>query len=143
MAVPRNTLAILANEPTHVTFGDYALDATPLTIGELPAILRHAEPLFNVLDRVKTIEDAVALFLDHGDALIEITAIAARLPAEQVRALTPDAAAELFLALLEVNADFFVRRMGRAHERARQVAEIITGALQGAANSTGQTPLPG
>lgn len=142
MAAPQNTLAILANEPTRIAFGDYSIDATPLTVGELPAILRHAGPILGVLQTVQTAQDAVVLFLDHGDALIEITALAARLPSDQVRALTVDVAAELFFALLEVNADFFVGRMGRAAQTARRAIERIEAGTKVAARSTGPTSSP-
>lgn len=141
--VPQNTLSILVNEPTHITFGPYSIEATPITVGELPAVLRHAGPIIEAVQSISTIEDAIALFAAHGDALIEITALAARLPIEQVRALTPDLAAELFIGLLELNSDFFARRMGPGLLRAGEIlGRVGEPAAPQATSSTGPTSSP-
>lgn len=149
-AVPQNSLSLLVNEPTHITFGPYSIDVTPLTVGELPAVLRHAGPILNMLATVRSQEDAVALVLDHGEAIIEIVALAARLPGDQVRALTPDLMGELFFGLIEVNGDFFVRRMKPLSERALAVMARLQGEAASSANtgapastdSTGQPSSP-
>lgn len=55
--------------------------------------------------------DWLALLTEHGDAILDALAIAARRPREWVEALSLDNAVQLATALFEVNVDFFVQRV--------------------------------
>lgn len=138
MTPPRNSLSILANTPTAVTFGRYQLELTPITTGELNQLLPLVGHLLPLLDAVNTAEDVLALLADHGDRVLQAVAIAARLPREQVDALMPDEVAELLLGLMEVNVDFFVHRTTSLTARVQAGRERLAAALTAA----GKTPLP-
>ncbi|WP_290889375.1 hypothetical protein [Arenimonas sp.] len=111
MRPQQNSLDTLVNEPVQIEVGGVALHVTPLTVGQLPTVLRLAQPFLLLLDTVRSAEDALALIADHGDAIVAIAAIAADVPQDQVARLTPDLLAELFIKLLELNADFFGPRL--------------------------------
>lgn len=140
MQPQRNSLSILVNPPTPISFGRYQLEVTPLTAAELPKVLHHVGVLLPLLDSVQSIEDCVALLADHGDALLAVCAIGARLPREQVDALMPDEVAELLLALIEVNMDFFGPRLARLRAQADGLAERMRARVP--PTSTGPTPSP-
>jgi hypothetical protein len=101
--------------PTDLTVGGATLALTPITIGELPALVRAVRPIAGSLRAAEI--DWLALFAEHGEALLAALAIAARKPRAFVDALPADEAITLAAAVLEVNGDFFVRRFLPAFER--------------------------
>lgn len=147
MRPKQNSLDILVNTPTPLQFGTYSIEATPLTTGELPAVLAKIGHLLPLLQAVHSAADVAALLADHGDALIEAAAIAARLPLDQVQALAPDECVELMFGLIEVNVDFFVQRMtrltGRAVEARARMEALAAHARAAAATLPGTKPSPG
>jgi hypothetical protein len=117
MPAPQNSLEALVAAPVEVTVGGVALQITPLTMAQLPRVLQLAQPFLLLLETVRGPEDAMALLADHGDAVTQITAIAADVPLAQLQRVSLDYVAELFVAVLEVNADFFAARMPAVVER--------------------------
>lgn len=129
-----NSLSILANAPVDVEFGDYRLPLTPLTTLEAQQVIALVGAQLPLVALVKTPEDAFALLADHGDRLVRAVAVAARLPLDQVQALTPDVFVELLLGVVEVNADFFIARTSRLAQRVERVRARLP--------SAGTTPSP-
>ncbi|MBE7419829.1 MAG: hypothetical protein HS128_19155 [Ideonella sp.] len=66
------------------------------------------------------------------DAVAQFAALASGLPEPDVRELPPEALVTLLLALLEINADFFVRSLPLLMERAGATLGLWMGKLQAA-----------
>lgn len=94
---------------TELTVGGEQLEVRPLTVGQLPAFMRAIRGIELLWTAAEL--DVAALVADHGEALIEAAAIATVRPAEWVRGLGLDEFMQLVAAVLEINADFFVRRV--------------------------------
>jgi len=92
-----------------LTVGGERLEIRPLTVGQLPAFTRAIRGI----ELLWTAEelDVMALVADHGEALINAVAIATCRPVVWVAGLGADAFIALVSAILELNADFFVRRV--------------------------------
>ena len=79
----------------------------PLKVGQMPAFLRAITPVMQQIGSDGI--DWLALFGEHGDALLSAIAIAADKPRAWVDALAADEAILLAAKVIEVNADFFTR----------------------------------
>lgn len=138
-------LDALANVPLAVTVGGRArytvdgvreeiprrtLTVTPIEVAELPAMLRACETIFAELAG----GDIAQALLHNPDAAIVAITVGARLTRAEVDALANDELIELGGAVLQVNADFFARRLAPAFVAA---SERVTRAM------AGSTPLPG
>ncbi len=95
-----------------VKIGVEELTIRPLRVGQLPAFLRAVGPVFEAFATL----DIEALMVQHSDRLIECCAIATDRPRAWVEDLEIDTFLELVTALIEVNRDFFVRRVAPAIE---------------------------
>jgi len=80
---------------------------TPVLVRDLPRFLKAVEPIAAEL----AAGDIAAALMRHADAVIEATAIGAGVDRAWLEDQTPDVLAELAAKVLEVNADFFVRRV--------------------------------
>ncbi len=109
-------------EPTTVTVGyrGETLEITPLKVGQIPRFLRAVRPMFGALAGQVTspgvagggVElDILKLVEDHGEGLIEAAAIAINRKPEWVGGGDADQFALLVKAVIEVNADFFAKRV--------------------------------
>jgi hypothetical protein len=96
-------------QPQSLEIAGDTLALTPIRVGEVPALLAAIKPIAPHL--VNGDPDWLALLTEHGDAILDALAIAARRPREWVEALSLDDAVQLATALFEVNVDFFVQRV--------------------------------
>jgi len=80
---------------------------TPIKVRDLPRFLKAIEPIAAEL----AAGDIAGALMRHADAVIEATAIGAGVDRAWLEDQTPDVLAELAAKVLEVNADFFVRRV--------------------------------
>ncbi len=96
-------------QPQSLEIAGDTLSLTPIRVGEVPALLAAIKPIAPHL--VNGDPDWLALLTEHGDAILDALAIAARRPREWVEALSLDDAVQLATALFEVNVDFFVQRV--------------------------------
>lgn len=122
-------LDALANAPLTVSVGGRDLAITPIRVAELPAMLRACEPIFTQLSG----GDVTGALLHDADSAINAIAIGARIPRGDLDALELDELVVLGGAVMQVNADFFARRLAPAFIEASQ---RVTAAL------AGSTPLP-
>lgn len=102
-----------------VSIAEHTFTLRPLTIGQIPPLMRALKQIsgglesgslpFDIgnLDAAQT----VALFADHGEAMIDIVTIASGQPLEVIAAGTIDEFIDLFAQIIEVNHDFFVQRV--------------------------------
>lgn len=118
--------------PVALVVADEALELTPLKVGELPAFTRAIRPF---AERLGTEPDWLALLAEHGEAVLAALAIASRQPRAWIDGLDLDEAIRLAEALLEVNADFFVRRVSPQIARAAASLEARIRQTAGAAPS--------
>lgn len=92
-----------------LTIGGQGLTLVPVRLGQLPAFVRAVEPFAKSLASGQF--DLLELFADHGGNVIRSLEIATGQPREWVESLELDEAVRLASAVLEVNADFFTRRV--------------------------------
>lgn len=118
--------------PVALVIADEALELTPLKVGELPAFTRAIRPF---AERLGTEPDWLSLLAEHGEAVLAALAIASRRPRAWIDGLDLDEAIRLAEALLEVNADFFVRRVSPQIARAAASLEARIRQTAGAAPS--------
>lgn len=105
-------LETLVPQPRRVEVAGEVLEITPLVIGELPPVLKAVRPIAEtVAEQFKGAPDWLALFCEHGEALLTVLALASRRSPEWVAKLAMDEAITLAVAVFEVNADFFVQRI--------------------------------
>ncbi|MEW5837168.1 MAG: DUF6631 family protein [Pseudomonadota bacterium] len=118
--------------PLVVTVAGTALELTPIRLGELPRILAAVRPIAADLS---TEPDWLDLLGRHGEAVLELLALATRRDRAWIEGLALDEAVTLAAAVFEVNADFFVRRVAPSIEQGgERLAPIL---------SAGTMPSPG
>jgi hypothetical protein len=104
---------------------------TPIKVRDLPRFLKAIEPIAAELAD----GDIAGAFMRNIDAVIEATAIGAGVERAWLEDQTPDVLVELAAKVLEVNADFFFRRVptvikGAAY-RLTQFAQTASGGMNG------------
>jgi hypothetical protein len=99
----------LLGQPTLITIAGENLELKPITFGQLPAVLELVGPLLADLNRDGV--DMVDLIMRHADRLLPLAALLTGRQREWIDALPLDEAAELIGTLIEINADFFARRV--------------------------------
>lgn len=102
-------LNILVPPAVTVTVGGESLSITPLRIGELPAFTRALAPVVSQLKGSGI--DWLVLFGLHGEAMLTALGVASRKPREWIEQLAADEAILLAATIIEVNSDFFARRV--------------------------------
>lgn len=101
-------LETLVPHPVEVEAGGKTIAITPIRVKELPAFMRAVESLFGA---AASGADIAALLALNTDAVIEAAAIGARQPRSFIDSLDLDELIDVAAAVLEVNADFFARRV--------------------------------
>ena len=129
--------AALPPLPVSIEIRGEILDLTPLRVGELPAFVRAIRPF---AERLTTAVDWFGVCADHGEALLEALALASRRPRLWVEGLSLDEAIRLAEALLEVNADFFLRRVSPEIDRVASRLAARTQAIVGGMRSSDSSP---
>lgn len=121
------------------------LKVKALLLPVLQTLIEAAPELFSdsgQFDRFNAGEDLSAediaelcVALEQVDAVVDLVAILAPMPREQVLQLMPDAFAYLFAVVVQVNWDFFVRALPMLRSSVQRIQ-----ALQRAAAPLGDTP---
>lgn len=114
-------LEVLEPSGTCVTCRGERIEVKPLTIGQLPRLVRRSRPAINAVLALEQIPDASDFaFIDlllqlaesHGEAVYEGVGICVDRSPEWMADLPPDEFLVLGRAVYEVNRDFFVQRLG-------------------------------
>lgn len=98
----------LAPVPVVVQAGGRAIEITPIRVKELAAFTRAVQPMAAAAAGGA---DIASLLAGHADAVIDATAIGARVERAFVLDLGLDELVELAGTVLTVNVDFFVQRL--------------------------------
>jgi len=122
-------LGVFVPEPRRIEAGGKTVAVAPLKVRQVPAFARAIGPALQSL----AAGDLAAVLGTHGDALIEAVAAATGEPADWLGELAPDEFLRLAAEVVEVNADFFVRRVA-------PTLEALTARID--ASLTGRTPSP-
>lgn len=118
--MPDDGLEVIDPAPSSVVFRGERLEIRPLTVGAIPGIVRLARPVIDAVLELKQVPDEhsdgmVDLALDmvdkHGEALFQAVALAIGRDPDFVAASDLGEFIELCRKLVEVNRDFFVRRL--------------------------------
>ena len=113
-------LEAIAPATTVVEYQGERLDIRPLTIGQIPEVVRRARPVIDSVLRLESLdtEDQGALvdlvmdmITEHGDGVFEAASVVTGLDVAVIRAGGPDEFLQLCVTVFEVNRDFFVRRL--------------------------------
>ena len=129
--------------PQVVTVAGAAVELTPIRLGELPRILAALRPIAADLSADLSAQpDWLVLLARHGEAMLELLALATRRDRAWIEALALDEAVTLAAAVFEVNADFFVRRVAPSIASAgERLAPILQdGKEAGTMPSPGSSP---
>lgn len=97
-----------------LTIADREITVTPVKVRDLPAFLAAVEPIATDL----MAGDIPGALVRNAENVIVATVIGAGVEREWLNAREGDAIVELASAVLEVNADFFVRRIVPLIEKA-------------------------
>lgn len=127
-------LANLIPQPVTVTAGGREVAVTPIRVRELPAFAAAVEPM---LHEIASGTGVAELMTRDVESLIKAVVIGARLERAFVDDLELDELLNLAAAVLEVNADFFVRRLAPALNLA---VERIGARVAGLTLSSGSSP---
>ncbi len=112
----KDDLEALAPVPKRVTIAGRDIDLLPLRIRQLPAFSRAVSKAGPLLAEGRLMEALAA----DGEGVIDAVAIAAGVDREWLDTLYPDDFLELAAAVVEVNLDFFGRRLRPALEAAQE-----------------------
>ncbi len=121
-------LNIIEPQTYAVLFAGERLEIQPLTIGQVPAMVRQCRRLVDAaLDRSKDLGDddsaivslVVDMIADHGEEVIAAVAIACKRDHEFIASVGVDDFTELAVTVFEVNRDFFAQRMAPQVSRLR------------------------
>lgn len=128
-------LDVIDPAPLAVTYLGERLEIRPLTVGAVPGIVRLARPVIDAVLQLQDVPDEnseamVDLALDmidkHGEALFGAVALAIGREADWVRQGELDEFISLCKRLVEVNRDFFEKRLAPLF--GRQAAALQSGA---------------
>ncbi len=131
-------LEALMPRPRLLAIAGLALEVRPMVSVQFPPFLRAAGP---ILAEVSIdAPDWLYLLQEHGERLFEALAVATKQPREWVEALAGDDLIRLAVIVLEVNADFFVRRMVPALTEAANALAALLPDVAGAMSSSASSP---
>lgn len=101
-------------EPTTrtVIIGQDQITVTPIRIGKLQAFTQAIKPIAaDVLDAMEGSGDLLTTIELHGDRMIEAVQVATGIERGKLDEMLPDDFVRLTSAVVEVNADFFIKRL--------------------------------
>lgn len=101
-------LETLIPQPVEIEIGGETLEIKPLTIGQLTRVMKAIKP---ALADIQGEINLTMLAVDHGDTLLAAVAAATGMDAAWLDKLQTDDFIRLAGNLLEVNTDFFTRRV--------------------------------
>lgn len=111
MSTPAEHFAALEAPQKEVNWRGESRTITPIKVGKLPAFARAIGPVFDALPGAGGTINFGALISEHGEAVIEAASLATGIPRAELDDAELDEFMELVAAIIEVNRDFFTRRV--------------------------------
>jgi len=108
------TLEALIREPRIIKAAGEAVAITQIRTKHIPSVLRLCAPIFGPLASLAKGDptaDIASLVVDHADTVISLVAIGSNKSVDWVGELELDELLEIGIAVVEVNASFFVARV--------------------------------
>jgi len=110
------TLETLFPTGKEVTINGETLTIKPFRFGDLSKVFKAADPilgtLFTALSSGTTQFEAISKVMSEaGDNVVDLMIIGSKQPRSWVEDLDMEEGINLFISILEVNADFFVRKV--------------------------------
>ena len=128
----------ILNVPSGQTLHGITIKAVQMR--NLQALATAVQPIVgDVLDAVEGRGDWLALVVDHTERMCEALRCCSDASAEQIAELPPDQFIELLAIAVELNTDFFIRRLMPA---VRTRMESLRTTLGAAMQTGGTTPSP-
>ncbi len=132
------SLDVYVPEPRTVAAGGKTIDVLPLRVRQIPGFTRAVVP---VLGPLGTGDLATAIAVG-GEDLVSAVAIATGEPEDWLGELLPDEFLALVTAVVEVNADFFARRVLPALNAATETTLATLGVTRSPSSSPTATAGP-
>lgn len=108
-------LAVMFPQGKSLSIQDTNLTIKPFKFGELPKVFKAIEPisstLFSALQGSNQFEMIAGMIANGGDSVIDLMVIGSRQPRDWIEQLDLDEGIELLTSIVEVNADFFIRKV--------------------------------
>lgn len=108
-------LAVMFPEGKTLSIHDANLTIKPFKFGELSKVIKLTDGIMGDLVGASQSKDITGVLRsvlgDHGEQVAELMAMASKQSVDWVNNLEVDEAIELFAAVIEVNADFFIRKV--------------------------------
>lgn len=120
-----NELETLIPQPVEIEIGGEKLAIMPLTIGQLTRVMKALKP---ALADIQGEINLTLLAADHGETLLSAVSAATGKDVDWLDTLQTDDFTRLAGKLIEVNADFFTRRLLPEITAATSRIEKATGA---------------
>lgn len=116
-------LEVLEPTGSSVAYRDETIDVRPLTIGQIPKLVRMARPVIDEILKLENLEglqdddgEFVTILFDliekHGEAMYEAAALCIEKPVAWVAGGNVAEFVDLARKVIEVNRDFFVQKLG-------------------------------
>lgn len=137
-----DALEAIAPSTHSVDYAGQRLEIQPLTVGQIPGVVRRARPVINAVMALEAVSDedeealldlALDLVESRGDEVFEAVALMTGAEVELVKRGSLDEFVRLAMTVYRVNRDFFAQRL------APLVAEWRAG-KRGGAGKTPSTP---
>lgn len=103
---------IFETKSRDVQVGENTVTVTPIKMGNLQAFTQAIKPIASdVLDAMEGSGDLLTTIELHGERMIEAVRIGTGIERQRLDEMLPDDFVRLASAVVEVNADFFIKRL--------------------------------
>jgi hypothetical protein len=132
----RDDLETFAPAPRVLTIAGDEVELWPLRLRDYARFVRAITPAMGQL----MAGDLMGALVEHEDSVIEAVSVGSKIRREDLEDLGMDEIVRLGSAVIEVNADFFLRRVLPEVTAARARIEAIVSPPDGGSSSLGSAP---
>lgn len=104
-------LDVIAPAARVVQLGERQVEILPLKVRQLPGVMRAIKPILSDLAQGTDSDGLMAIYVEHAEAVNAAIAIMANMAPADVEELDIGDGLAILAAVLEVNRDFFTRRL--------------------------------
>lgn len=128
-----NQLEILFPTGKEVTIRNAVYCIKPFKLGQIPKVLKAINPIVGVFaglaqKNTNMLEVITSILAEGGDNILDLIVLATNSPAEFVKnEMELDEGIELLTAVIEVNSDFFIKKV---LPKMTEVVQTLNGQMQ-------------